>query len=227
MLTKNLLLSAATALLLGACGEAQTIIPEETAKSGAEAQVATADPKVYPLGPYGFTQDTVIPNLSFVGKADMNKSGKVNDDSPIRISLSDYYGKPDIKLLVLMVAAEWCGPCNQEQGELVTSYAKVAPKGVAYLEALTQSTNHSPADMATVDRWTGKAWTDQQTGKGGLFLPFPVVADPTDISEQLGASAIPTQLIVRTSDMQIVVFHQGYGKGWLEANVNDQLSQLQ
>lgn len=226
MVKTNLFLSAAAALLLGACGEAQTIIPEETAKSGAEAVVATNDPKLYPDGPYGFTLDTVIPNLTFVGKRDSNGDGRVDDEKPTQISLSDFYGKKDVKLLAFLIAAEWCGPCNLEQGELVTSYGKLHAEGVEYLEAVTENNKGAPADIPTLDRWTGKSWTDQQTKKTGLYLPFPTVVDPTKIATMLGASAIPTQLIIRTSDMRIMVFNQGYGKGWLEANVNDQLSQL-
>jgi hypothetical protein len=194
------------------------IHPSETAKNPSDVHTASCDPKLYPCGPFGYQSGDVIPNVAFTGRL---KPGDANSTAAIK--MSDFFQDKSVKLVALLVAAEWCGPCQQEQGELVDAYAAYKAKnaGVAFFEVLTESTNRSPADLATVDRWTAKKWTNASTGMGNKLITFPVGADPSYTVVPLGLTAYPTQILIQTSDMTIQVLGQGYGPGGaLESNIN-------
>lgn len=219
-----LLASALGSLLcLAACGAAPAdvrVAQAETSKPMGSSAPGSCDPAVYPCGPYGYLPGDVIPNFTFVGREDSDGDGKVTPADPVKVfHLSDYYGRPDLKVLVLLTSAEWCGPCNLEQGSLITEWAELRAKKTpaTFLEVLTESDGGDPADIGTVDRWIGKEWTDmsdKKSPKSGLTIGFPVAADPTDQSSQLGVFAIPASVYITTSDMTIqLVPSPGYAVG--------------
>ena len=211
--------------LIGAgCGVAPApMVPVENGKGDSTNQASTK----YPAGPYGAQVNDVIANLSFVGKADDNGDGDITNDPIRKVQLSDYYNDKSIKVLAILVAAEWCGPCQQEQFELVTSFKKyqAGKSGVAYLEAMIESTNHSPADVGTVDRWAGHAWPNYKDKTMTAKIPFPVVADPTVVlAPYYEYPAFPMQVVIRASDMTIQWQGIGYGPGALEGAIDPLLS---
>lgn len=219
----SVLSSALAALALSACDPAP-IVPEETAKPAA----ATCDGTEYPCGPFGYHSGDVIPNLRFIGRVDANGNGDLTDDPATEIALGDFYKKPGAKVLALLVAAEWCPPCQEEQGELESTWRDYQDqqKPVVFLEVLTQSNDGSPADLDTVTRWTKKKWVDSNTMTSGLKLSFPVAADPTEAVGPYGLSGYPTQLIIDTETMQLLDEpHSGYGAGWLGDTIDGALGQ--
>jgi hypothetical protein len=170
-------------------------------------------PMPYPSGPYGVVVGQVIDNLQLVGQHDTNGDGVVNSlDAIAPICLSDYFQNKQIKVLAVLVAAEWCSPCQQEQPELVQSWNnyKTTNAGVAYLEAIIQDKNGNPADITTVDRWSTK-----------FMIPFDMAADPTvALGPYYNIAAFPMQMVIRTSDMTIQWQNNGYSPGALESAVN-------
>ena len=198
-------LVAVSLFVVAGCGAPDMVKPMEMGKGGGgEACDATQ----YPCGPFGYALGSIVDNLQFVGQHDDDANGTPTNDPILPIKLSDYYRDKGIKVLAVLVAAEWCPPCKAEQPELVKSWNDYQAKkaGVQYFEAIIQQNNGSPADMATVDRWA-------TTYK----LPFDVGADPTvALGPYYNIAAFPMQMVIQTSDMSIQWLNNGYGMGALE-----------
>src|SRR4051812_23157077 len=119
---RALVLPVALGLSLGACGAPPgPEVPVETGKGDPMNQGLT-----YPEGPYGFVEGSVIANLQFLGRADDSGNDKITDDPVRTIHLSDFHNDKSMKVLLLMVAAEWCGPCRAEQFETIGMYQDYA-----------------------------------------------------------------------------------------------------
>lgn len=232
MRTRPFGVAAFGALLLAACGNQAPMIPVENGQGG--DPLNAQDPSKYPVGPYGFVIGGVIPNLEFVGYKDDNGDGKVTDNTPRKVRLSDYYQDKNIKVLAVLVAAEWCGPCQQEQNELIVSWNayQKSKAGVAYVEALIESAKKDtagrflPADLETVQRWGNHAWPDRTGKNPAAIIPFPLVADPTvALGPWYPTPAFPMQLVIKTSDMTIQWANNGYGPGAIEQQIGFVLEQ--
>jgi thiol-disulfide isomerase/thioredoxin len=208
-------------LLVAACGG--VVAPD----APSETKNTPSTNAEYPSGPYGYVTGTVVDNLQMVGRIDDDANLTPTND-PIRlIKLSDYYQKRDkVKVLVVMVAAEWCGPCRAEQAGVIEMYNqyKEANMGVEFLEAIVQDKNYKPADMATADRWANSKWIEAYpyttTGKGAI-IPFPITADPTvALGPYYDVAAFPMQFIIRTSDMQIMWQNNGLANAALQNQID-------
>lgn len=176
------------------------------------AQVGTCDAASYPCGPYGSDVGSVIANLELLGQRDDNGNGSVTDDPVRAIHLADYHADPNVKVLVIATSAEWCAPCRQEQSELVALWKKYrdAGAGVAFLEAVIQKQDTTPADTTTVDQWAAY-----------YHIPFDMASDPMlALSPYYDINLFPSTMVVRTSDMVIVAQNRGYQQGWLENAVD-------
>jgi thiol-disulfide isomerase/thioredoxin len=183
--------AAVLAVGLVACGVEK---PVEMAKTGDVA--GQCDASKYPCGPFGYTIDSVIENLELVGRTDSDQSGVVDSGDELKkIGLSRYFQDKNIKAVVLVVAAEWCGPCRAEQPSLVATWKSYQSKGghVAFVQAIVQNNARKPADMTVVDRWSTT-----------FKIPFDMVADPTNaLGPYYNAAAFPMQMLIRTKDMSI------------------------
>lgn len=180
--------------------------------SGDGGQSGTCDAAAYPCGPYGSDVGSVIANLSLTGQRDDDGNGAVTDDPVRPIQLADYHADPGVKVLVIATAAEWCAPCMQEQPELVALWKQYhdAGAGVAFLEAVIQKLDTTPADTTTVDEWATR-----------FHIPFDMASDPTlALSPYYDINLFPSTMVVRTSDMVIVAQNRGYQQGWLENAVD-------
>lgn len=231
---RSLSLSAAAlgALLLSACGNVAPVPPVENGQGG--DPLNAQDPSKYPVGPYGFAIGGVVPNFEFVGYRDDNNNAKVIDDTPRKIRLSDYFQDKSVKAIAVLVAAEWCGPCQQEQNELVRSWNlyQKDKKGVVYVEAIIESAKKAsngsflPADLETLQRWASHAWPDPSKKNPDAIIPFPVVADPTVVlGPWYPTPAFPMQLVIKASDMTLQWANNGYGPGALEQQIDAVLEQ--
>jgi len=182
----------------------------------------TCGPGIYPCGPYGVVIGQTIDNLKLLGQKDDNMNGTPTDDPVRPIQLSDYYQDPKVKVLAILVAAEWCVPCQMEQPELITSWKNYQAKnaGVAYLEAIIEDRNHAPADMTTVDRWANHMW-----GMPPQLIPFDMAADPNVVlGPYYNIAAFPMQMVITTKDMQIQWQNNGYSPGALETQIDSLLA---
>jgi len=174
-------------------------------------------PGAYPGAPYGSDVGSTIANLSIAGtQRDDNKNGTPSDDPLRTITLDDYRVDPGLRVLVILVAAEWCLPCQNEQKELVAEYQAYRNEkaGVAMLEAITQKANSSPADAETIANWATH-----------YNVPFDMTFDPGAVlAPYSDPSTYPAQLVIRTSDMNIRWTHNGYEPGSLKDAIDSVLA---
>ncbi len=116
-------------------------------------------------------------------------------EAPHDIYFHDYYNQP-ARVLVALVAADWCVPCQKEQPTLIAlynAYQASNPGEVAFIESVTQDNMNNVATLADVDVWA-KAFKD----------PFTMAADPDNLlSGYLGTMTFPGQMVIRTCDMSI------------------------
>ncbi|MEA2550634.1 MAG: hypothetical protein QOE25_403 [Actinomycetota bacterium] len=102
------------------------------------------------------------------------------------LSTDTYRGK----VLVLNVWANWCGPCRQEQPELVSVAKAYAAKGVAFL-----GINYEDQDSAA------RAWIKR------FHVPYPSISDPSGrTAAQLKYPNLPDTIIVDRSGTQRYLF---------------------
>lgn len=183
-------------LAVSACGSpGSTVDPNQNTTKDAGDHNA-CDPTVYPCGPYGYGQGSVIENLQLTGQRDDNMDRVVDSGDTIKpINLADYFQNKNYTVLFVGVAAEWCNPCKIEQPGLVQMYKDYQAAGgkVGFLEALIQSADGKPADMATVDRWATT-----------YHIPFDMASDATvALGPYYNVAAFPMQMVITTKDMVI------------------------
>lgn len=213
----RLLRSFVPALLAVACGaqvDPRIIRPDEKGKGNE----TVCDPAKYPCAPYGYLPGSVIENLSIPARRDLDLDGSIGNEVTRNISLSDYFQNKDYKVLVITSSAEWCDPCKAEQPGLVRLYNDY--KGnlggqVAILEVIVQDNDGVEADMTVAERWS--------TAHG---LPFDIGVDPHQfLAPYYDINAFPMNLVIRTSDMQIVYQKNGMAENELRAAVEQALLQ--
>ncbi len=174
-----------------------------------EGQGQAADPgSPYPTGPYGVAVGEVIPNFEFVGYANPDAS----TDEERAIELAEFwnptaldtfpeesiFGAGELKptVLVIVVSAVWCGPCQYESAEILPGeHAKYAPRGAQFLLQLADGPSAgSPAELSHLKSWTTKYETR-----------FPAVVDPKyQLGSLFPSSAFPANILIDTRTMEIV-----------------------
>lgn len=200
--------AAAALAMVSACGE-----PSRIDEPGKSLQAQKRDP-TYPDGPYGYSLDNVIADFKLFGRTDVNNSGSVADDVSTDLWLSDFRKDKDgnaNKVIVVTASAEWCGPCNAEQPDLVAMYDNYtkANAGVVFLEAVVEDSKHQPSDDATVDRWAKKHG-----------IPFPLGLDPgMSLQKYYDVNAFPFGMVIRVSDMKIVWQGNGAAPDAIKKNI--------
>jgi hypothetical protein len=153
---------------------------------------ASCDARQYPCGPYGYGPGTVMANLTLVGQRDLNGDGSAVDDPAAPIQLADYFHANGLGALALVIGAESCVPCQNEQPMLVQLYRAYGAR-VAFLEAIVQSSSGAPADQQVIDNWALR-----------YALPFDITADPTQaLAPYYPANTFPSAMAIRLADMRI------------------------
>jgi hypothetical protein len=186
------------------CSSPKSTTPTTTADTGTVEQDTgpvedTAPWLVYPEGPYGLLRGNVFPPLKFKGYKG-GLEGK-NAGEWVDIEVQDYYdptGERGIYALLLIVSAEWCGPCREEAKDLPGFYTTLyQPRGARFLSTMIQDSKRNPGDQPTVDRWVNLFKTN-----------FDIVADPDSESIPEG-SGIPRNYIINPRDMKINRVNEG------------------
>jgi hypothetical protein len=159
----------------------------------------------YVPGPYGYVQGSVIENITFEIKEDPAGPGgsATYDTIPFKkVTLADYHNDPTVKYVVMSGVAGWCSPCNDEQKQVPTLQSTYQPLGFRFLEAMIQGYNEktgAPATETDVNRWATIH-----------ALHVGIGTDPGDkIHQYADIAAFPLNMVVRTSDMQIVHMQVG------------------
>ena len=107
----------------------------------------------------------MLGDISVVGQHDDDGNGTPTNDPTRTLSMADYRKKP---ALAIIVGAQSCVPCQNEQPMLVSLYQKYVDRA-SFLEAIVQNAAGAPADQALVDAWATR-----------YMLPFDITADPTN-----------------------------------------------
>jgi len=191
-------------LLLSIAGCDENLAPPFPEGQGQAADLGSP----YPAGPYGVGVGDVIANFQFVGYANPEES----TGEERAIELADFWnptgedvfpeesiygaGEPKPTVLLVVVSAVWCGPCQFESEKLLPEeYAKYAPRGAEFLLHLADGpAAGSPAELSHLKAWTGKYET-----------AFPAGIDPKyKLGSQFNSSAFPANLLIDTKTMTIL-----------------------
>lgn len=219
-----------SSLLSGCAGDSETIPLGEFAEGQGQLPVAQAS---YPSNAdWGTDVDKVVPNWSFIGFAN-------SEDPALQgyqmVSLGDFYnpngylfadcvesaaadcaekypdavfpegspwgaGTPKPRALSVGQSAVWCGPCNQEAKSIFPAkVAKYAPMGGQFIVGLIDGPKPGTAATLTdITKWTQK-----------YNVAYPLVADPNGFLPRLFPPSLPSNAVIRTSDMKIVLVAAG------------------
>jgi hypothetical protein len=199
---------AVFALVSAGCAtESEVSDGEEVADidEGGQEQVQHAD-AAYPEGPFGDEVGSIIRNYQFRGFArpqDGNFAGQV-------ISMSDFYNptgtemhaadsiygeKPKPKAMMVIIAAGWCGPCQQEAKNILPGeYAEFAPQGAEFLTIMAEDASYNEPNLKDIENWSTKYKAQWPSVVDGQFKFFALAAEP----------AFPANILIDTRTMTIV-----------------------
>lgn len=192
-----------------------------------QGQAPVALPSYPDSGEWGTAKQTVIPNWSFIGYAN---SEDPNLQGLQLIQLADFYnphgyeyaacvegggsdcaeqfpdalfpegsfwgaGQPKPRALSVGQSAVWCGPCNMEAKSILPGeYAKYKPLGGHFIVALIDGPKPGvSATYGDITKWTQK-----------YEVAYSLVTDPSGLLPQLFEPSLPSNAIIRTSDMRIL-----------------------
>jgi hypothetical protein len=146
---------------------------------------------------------SVIANYKFLGYPNADPSKGLQT-----VSLADYYDPAATKhkLLHIIAAAEWCGPCTTETSALLSDLAVPATnfeaEGVVYLQTLTEgNTVNLGATQADLNDWVGK-----------VHPTFTEVLDPeaSNLGVFFNAAAVPFNADIDVRSMEVLQAGTGY-----------------
>ncbi len=144
----------------------------------------------YPPGPYGTNVGNVVEDASFTGR----RTGI--DSARETVTLASFHALRSTgkKFLVLNVAAFWCSPCKEEAKEFqAVIVPKYAPKGVAFLSVVLETSSRQPAQDSDVDLWIST-----------YKLTFPVVNDLDGyVTGFFDKNSMPLNMVINLETMKV------------------------
>lgn len=158
----------------------------------------------YPAGPYGQTVGSVLADECFEGLVDPPSVAFATVDRTTAICFHDFYnpGATDAarpKVLVVMLGALWCGPCQIEAAAARKNHDHWAPLGVQFLASVYQNVNADPPTCTDLEYWT-KTYA----------LDYPSVLDPTaKLGKYFTTGAFPDNIVIDTRTMTILYADAG------------------
>ncbi len=186
-------------------GTEPTEAPDFEDGQGQEAKYA---PVLYPVGPYGLEVGSVIENFQFVGYPNAAlEQGELRS-----MQLADFYnptgdevypegslhgaGEPKPTVIMLVVSAVWCGPCNYEADAILPGeHEEYSPRGAEFLLVLADGP--TPGITATFNHL--KNWTTKYDTN------WPSAIDPSyKLSALFVQQAFPQNMLIDTKTMKIV-----------------------
>ncbi len=181
-------------------------------------------PLAYPEGPYGTKQGDTIANLSFWDPWE----GRM-------VELAEFYNRPEVKMLVIVSGAGWCGPCQMEAEDLVGYHDLYAKDGFEVIYTLFEG--QPPGKTLYTGDAESTAYSDgfMQAWKDTFEVDYPLYGDPGHtLAPYFSQNATPLTLIVRTKakkecpdgfdhpachDMVIDFVDVGYGQGPIKDSI--------
>ncbi|MBM4356492.1 MAG: hypothetical protein FJ096_00120 [Deltaproteobacteria bacterium] len=197
-----------------------------------QGQLPYAQPTYPSRAEWGTGEQKVVPNWTFIGYANSEDPALAGVQ---QFSLADFYnpngyeyaacvkggatdcatrfpdalfpqgspwgaGLPKPRALSVGQSAVWCGPCNQEAKSLLPGkYKEYQPMGGQFLIGLVDGPKPGiSATISDITKWTQK-----------YDVGYPLVTDPNGFLPQLFPPSLPSNAVIRTSDMKILVVAAG------------------
>lgn len=161
----------------------------------------------YPQGPYGANEGAILENMRFDGYLDPSPERALHEGPfSIGVELQDFRrDRPQLKYLLLNVAAEWCAGCRVEAEAFVERSPGWRNRGGEIFSVLIEDRNLNPALPFHLERWSRL-----------LLLNYPTVHDPEGFVERvLRPAVLPLNLIIEVDTMEILESHEGEDLGFL------------
>lgn len=207
-------------------GEEDVEIVEFEEGTGQEAADHAPD-AAYPPGPYGFEKGSVLRNVTLSGyprpqdgvfeRKLVQLSDFYNPTGAEMHAADSIYGeKPKPKALLIIMAAEWCGPCQQEAKNILPpAYAALAPQA-EFITLMVQNNAGNAPQLTVLEKWLTK-----------YNAVWPGVVDGQEKLFSLGEPAFPSNLLIKTSDMTIIDAEAGIAPGtWEDQPVMQKIQQV-
>lgn len=145
----------------------------------------------YPAGPYANLAGSVFPPLVLDGYRD-------GDTTWTKLSMRDYFdpdGTKGVRALAVIVAAQWCGVCQNEAKWVPGAYTgNYQAKGARFITPLIQDLNRKPATRGVADEWRDR-----------FTIPYAVAIDPTlsTLPKAGGALSLPYVYVIDPRTMRV------------------------
>lgn len=181
---------------------------------------------------WGTEVDNVVPNWTFIGYAN---SEDTNLQGLQQFGFADFYnpngyefaacvkggasdcaskypdavfpegspwgaGNPKPRALSVGQSAVWCGPCNQEAKTILPGkYQKYQPLGGQFIVGLVDGPKPGvAATVSDITKWTQK-----------YDVGYPLVTDPQGLLPSMFPPSLPSNAVIRTKDMRILLVAAG------------------
>ncbi|MBL92499.1 MAG: hypothetical protein CMH56_11910 [Myxococcales bacterium] len=191
---KRHLWTAGLIFVLSACG---TPAGDDAGDTG-----APVDRSVYPEGPYGATEGSVVTNHKLITAED----GEFYLGADIRENT-------DNKLLLISSGAIWCLACQEEQPKLEELYSEYNSQGLEILEVIFQDLEGNPGNAGDA-----QAWLDE------FQVSFPVVADgDAQFDQYQDPSLAPLLMLIDLDTMTILKKSSGFQESLFTALIQSRL----
>ncbi len=169
------------------------------AKSGVDKTTCYPVADVGIVARKGSTPGNRIQNYKFVGYGTDASGTKLDTSTPTStVQLADYFDPKSEKysIIILNVAARWCGPCNQETDEIASGVAaSYGPKKVVFVQAITEGLDYKPATLDDLKGWIGDHTNN-----------FTTMLDPNqaNLGVFFDRAAIPFNAVIDARSMEIL-----------------------
>ncbi len=177
----------------------------------AAAALAACAPDRYPAGPYGYSFDETLPELTFTTTDD--------EGAPTSVQSADYYlpGAAAATLLVVRVGAAWCGTCRWHLSHTHELFALDLGARLSLLDLTIADADNLPATLASLPAY--RALIDQ---------PHQVAIDPDfQLSPAVTVAApLPLFLVVDRRTMKIHDVLDDPDPDWLDNRLHQTLAAL-
>jgi hypothetical protein len=169
-------------------------LPQDSGAPAEDAAEDTGPPDVvdgYPGGPFGKAAGQNFPPFAFDGYDDGSLTWS-------KLDLRSYFdpdGSKGIRGVLVIVAAQWCGVCQEEAGWIPAEYTKTyKARGAKFVTVLIEDNVHRPATKLVADQW-----------RDYFSIPFAVGIDPTmqTIPTDVGAISLPYTYVIDPRTMKI------------------------